>query len=419
MILSLTFNGYRFFDDTTLSFVADCRTKKLLSNASEIDGKNVLKAVGLYGPNNSGKTNIATLFAILKNVLNGRERLIFNFPVFDDPIETNISVIFNNMNGSGWFKYECTYDNKKLLYMRESLSKLTFYESGNISESVLFERDNFNGILNIFGESKGEYLLILPSRLPFLYSVELEIGDFSVLKEYLNELQSLANSIEVIRMYDIPYENTLNTMKKDDIKKINFIKEFVKNADIEINNFEFDNSIVFQYPNEINEVALKRLMKDFDSFKLMTTYGNKKVPSLIFDSTGTKKIEAIASYIYDALVEKKTLVIDELDNGLHYKLTRSIVSVFNNMINSGAQLLFITHDLLLIDCNNLMRKDQIYFINRNEAGARLYPLKEATASEYGIRDVSEIVKHYNRGEFGAIPNPSFMKTIIGVLGSNE
>ena len=59
MILELDFNGYKFFEDgSKISFSPDERTKKLLSNAVEIDNKNVLKAISLYGPNNSGKTNI-------------------------------------------------------------------------------------------------------------------------------------------------------------------------------------------------------------------------------------------------------------------------------------------------------------------------------------------------------------------------
>ncbi len=127
----------------------------------------------------------------------------------------------------------------------------------------------------------------------------------------------------------------------------------------------------------------------------------------------------MASYVYDALSQGKLLIIDELDNGLHYKLTRSIVSIFNNMINEKSQLLFITHDLLLIDCNKLMRKDQIYFVNRTASGAELICLKKYPVNEGGPRDVSDIIKHYNRGEFGTVPNPNFINVIVGVLNHDE
>lgn len=417
MILSIEFNGYRFFDNSILSFVADARIKKLMSNSVEVDGKNILKTVGLYGSNNSGKTNIVKLIHLIKKVLEGKEKIVFNNSIFGDSEDTRIAIIFNNLDDIGWLKYEFSYNNVKMQYEYECLSVLTYYDSGKLLPKVIFEKDNKNKRLNVFGEDKSDYLSIIPSRLPFLYSIELESGVFAELYDFLIEIQKVANSIQIIKMYDIPFENTIDTMKTNNISKINFINEFVKNADISINNFEYDPSLNLEFEGEVNEEALSRFEKISDRFKLMTTYGNTKVPSFIFDSTGTKKIESIASYIYDALFEGKTLIIDEIDNGLHFKLTRAIVSLFNNMVNVKGQLLFITHDLLLIDSNKLMRKDQIYFVNRTNNKGVLYCLKEATVSEGGPREVAEIVKHYNRGEFGNVPNPEFIDLIIGAMNN--
>lgn len=415
MILEIKFNGYRFFNDSSLSFVCDARIKKMLSNSVDVDGKNVLKSVGIYGPNNSGKTNIVKLFKILKDIFMGKDKILFNNPIFDDPNQTNISIVFNNLDDMGWLKYEFVYDNTKQQFESEKLSSLTFYASGNFLEKVIYEKNNKNKILKVFDEDKSLFLSIIPSRMPFLYSVELNSNDFSSLNAYLDEIQKLGESIEIVKMYDIPFENTIETMKTDNINKIKFIKEFVKNADVEITDFEYDSSVNLEIAGEIDEKALSRFYKMSDRFKLMTTYGEKKVPSFIFDSTGTKKIESIASYLYDALTKGKTLIIDEIDNGLHFKLSRSIVSIFNNMINEKGQLLFITHDLLLIDCSKLMRKDQIYFVNRNDYSADLYCLKSSTVSDGGPREVNDLIKHYNRGEFGNVPNPQFIDLIVEVL----
>lgn len=419
MISNIEFNGYRFFDNSILSFVADARTKKLMSNSVEIDGKNILKTLGIYGPNNSGKTNIVKLMSLVKNVLLGKELIIFNNPIFNDPESIYFSIIFNNLDDLGWIKYEFTYNNTKLQYESEKLSSITYYQSGKYTQKVVFEKNNKDKILKVFDEDKSEYLSIIPSRLPFLYSIELESMTFSNLKEYLSSLQKLADSIQIVKMYDIPIENTIEAMKNRNNKKINFIKEFVKSADIDISDFEYNDEALSEVNGQINEEALNRFKKLSDKYRLLTTYGSTKVPSFLFDSTGTKKIESIASYIYDALVDGKTLIIDEMDNGLHFKLTRSIVSLFNNMINTKGQLLFITHDLLLIDCNKLMRKDQIYFINRHNHVASLYCLKEATVIDGGPREVNDIIKHYNRGEFGNVPNPNFIDLIIEVLGNEQ
>ena len=417
MILSIEFNGYKFFsDNSALSFSADARTKKLLSNSTVLNGKNVLKAVGLYGSNNSGKTNLYKLFGYIKLVLDGKDNIEFNIREFGDSSDIRISIIFNNFTTNGWIRYTFNYNQDRNQYDYESIDQITFYESGKRLEKNVFEKDVNNKVLKVFGDdSYSKYINIISSRVPFLYSIELKDNEFSSLYNYYEEIRALFNSIELFSMYNIPIENTLNAMKNDDKNKISFIKEFVKNADVSIDDFAYDeNAMINITTPEINEEALNRITKISDSLKFVTTYGNVKVPSFLFDSTGTKKIEAIASYIYDALKKGKTLVIDEIDNGLHYKLTRSIVSVFNNMANTRGQLFFITHDLLLIDCNKLMRKDQIYFLNRNKNKAELFCLKNATAESGGLREVNDIIKHYNRGEFGNVPNPDFISLLLGV-----
>jgi len=54
-----------------------------------------------------------------------------------------------------------------------------------------------------------------------------------------------------------------------------------------------------------------------DQIRLVSTYKGVPVPSMIFDSTGTKKIAAIASYVIEALEEGRYLVVDELDSSIH------------------------------------------------------------------------------------------------------
>jgi AAA15 family ATPase/GTPase len=72
----------------------------------------------------------------------------------------------------------------------------------------------------------------------------------------------------------------------------------------------------------------------------MSVYRGISVPSVLFDSVGSKKIEAFVGYIIEALKNGKILIIDELDSSLHFKLTRAIVAMFNNDSNNRAQLIF-------------------------------------------------------------------------------
>ena len=100
-----------------------------------------------------------------------------------------------------------------------------------------------------------------------------------------------------------------------------------------------------------------------DQIRLVSTYKGVHVPSMMFDSTGTKKIAAIASYVIEALEQGRILVVDELDSRIHFKLTRAIVAMFNNELNTSAQMIFTVHDINLMDCKRMFRKEQIWFVH--------------------------------------------------------
>jgi AAA15 family ATPase/GTPase len=90
---------------------------------------------------------------------------------------------------------------------------------------------------------------------------------------------------------------------------------------------------------------------------------------------------ALASYVVDAIENGRVLIVDELDSSLHFTLTRAIVSLFNNEINLDGQLIFTAHDVSLLDCKKLFRKEQIWFIYRDRDNIHTYSLKEFTARE--------------------------------------
>ena len=416
MILELKIDGYRFFKkDTKLSFGADARTKKLLANAAFLDGRYVNKSLAIYGANNSGKSNLIRLFEVLKTILSGKDSFVLNRALFKDEVETSIEIIFNNLDGKGWLKYGFLFDNRLRKFKREFLYCVAYYPNGAPFEKTIFEKDIANKIFVIFGEDYSRYLDVINSSLPLLHSIELDSGTFASLREYKQSLEALANSIEIFDMYNIPLSKTIDFMKNANKEKREFVLAFVKNADLSVQNFEYDPegvNVEALEKGKVEENALALQRNLIDSLCLKTTYGHLSVPSFLFDSSGTKKIEAIASYIYEAIKEGKTLIVDELDNGLHFRLTRAIVAIFNNLSNTKGQLVFTAHDLLLIDCNNLMRKDQIYFLERDDRYARLFCLKEATVSSGGPREGADLIKRYNHGDFVEVPSPDFIRLII-------
>ena len=150
-----------------------------------------------------------------------------------------------------------------------------------------------------------------------------------------------------------------------------------------------------------------------EQIRLVSVYKGRPVPSMIFDSTGTKKIAALAGYVIEALEKGRILVVDELDSSLHFKITRAIVTLFNNELNDNSQLIFTIHDINLMDCKRLFRKEQIWFIHKDLQRVYLYSLSDYTA-KMGVRDTSDIVNKYQKGIMGAIPEPDLIKTLLEI-----
>lgn len=415
MISEVEFNNFRLFKtESVLSYKADKRTQYLLSNAIDVDNISILKALALYGSNNSGKTNIVALFQVIKAILDCNTNFICNRKLFKDEALTDISITFNNLDGLGWLKYEVTYDSEYKLFPFEKLSVIKYYKTGSQSFKTIFERKQSENMLSVFDEDFSQFFDILPFDKPFLSTIDVNGTTFSKLKCWKDALKKCSDSIEIINMFNIPLQNTIESLKGANEQKQRFIKSFVKASDISINDFVYDKSVKIDLSNgdnKVNEKALFDMSGFIDAFKLTTNYSGTIVPSLLFDSSGTKKVEAIASYIYDSLIEGKLLVIDELDNGLHYSLTRAIVSLFNNMLNTRGQLLFTAHDLLLIDCKNLLRKEQIYFVTRSNETSKLDTLKSFKANKEHLREGDSLIKRYNHGDFGKVPSPQFVKEL--------
>jgi AAA15 family ATPase/GTPase len=104
--------------------------------------------------------------------------------------------------------------------------------------------------------------------------------------------------------------------------------------------------------------------------------------------------------IYRALDKGTVIVIDELDASLHTQAGTAVLAlVSSTALNpKGAQLITTTHDTNLLR-SELLRRDQIWFTEKDEGGAtHLYPL-----SDFTTRKGDNIEKGYLQGRFGAIP----------------
>lgn len=416
MIIEIsTKNCYAFEDTIIFSMKADMRNKKFGANVHKENNFNILKTAGIYGPNNSGKTCLIKCIRAIKEVLlNRKSDLMPN--IFTNNNVCELGVIF--MASGRKFSYKFKYDAVKEEYIYESFSEVFKDKYGNEKEENWLEKDTVKEIF-ISVDQDLQAMIPMISNNNLLYYL-IDTNKFEKLSEIKNILIGFAEKIDVINMNNIPMEHTIELMKNKN-KLQQKIVEFIKNADLYMDNFEYvamDKIKLesVEYDKKPEEKVLEVLDDIMDQIRLVSTYKGVSVPSVLFDSTGTKKIAAIAGYVIEALEQGRILVVDELDSSIHFKLTRAIVAMFNNELNENAQMIFTVHDINLMDCKKLFRKEQIWFVHKDEAGVYVYSLADFTAAN-GVRDTSDIIEKYRKGTLGALPDPELINSLLSIKGN--
>jgi len=107
--------------------------------------------------------------------------------------------------------------------------------------------------------------------------------------------------------------------------------------------------------------------------------------------------------IFSILHNGGLLIVDELENSLHPLLMAKIVNLFTSPdTNPGkGQLIFTTHNVLLMD-KKYFRQDEIIFVEKDNStgSSSLYRLSDID----GVRSDLDFCKNYIYGAFGALPN---------------
>jgi hypothetical protein len=118
------------------------------------------------------------------------------------------------------------------------------------------------------------------------------------------------------------------------------------------------------------------------------------------ESAGTQRFFSLAGPWLDILSNGYVVCIDELETSLHPLMTRELLRLFFSAKENpnGAQILFTTHNPLLLDAT-LLRRDQVWFTDKDTNGeAHLYPL-----TDYSPRQGESLVRGYLSGRYGAVP----------------
>lgn len=424
MILEFCVENFLSFKDLTkLSMVSAKSFKEHKdNNLIEIDKKlNLLKSAVIYGNNASGKSNLLEALGFMQAiVLNSfRDALVENsekkFPlqkfILNSKTETESSffeISFIHENIKYRYGFEIDYDKVVAEWLYHTTSK----------EVYLFKRDYQKIEINktAFKEGLGkegdvkENVLFLSLLATLGKEISMEIVTWFKKINFINGIHDRGHkryTIDKLKSDKNFFNWVLHFIKYLEISNLTTTEEDVIDIDLEtLREKEKDEEIINLFTS-IHNIQSKQSKRD----QLITYHrkydeNNNFIDSVPFnfdnqESEGTKKLLYLLGPWYDTLKNGKILAIDELDSRLHSNLTLKLIEFFHKFNKTNAQLIFAVHDTSILN-KETFRRDQIYFVEKNQFGAsELLCLADFKTDK--VRNKSAFNKNYIQGKYGAIP----------------
>ncbi|NGY57504.1 AAA family ATPase [Lentzea sp. NEAU-D13] len=141
--------------------------------------------------------------------------------------------------------------------------------------------------------------------------------------------------------------------------------------------------------------------------ELFLAHGDAEVVLPLSDeSAGTRSWLSLLPTVLTVLRAGGTLVIDEIDESLHPRLTAALVGLFRDSGANprNAQLLFTTHDASLLSPvlgDEVLTREDVWFVDKRVDGAsELYALTDFKPRKEG----ENLERRYLGGSYGAVPD---------------
>jgi AAA15 family ATPase/GTPase len=416
MIAEFTVENYRSFKEKCTFSLISTKSKDLSeSNTFKFDKNlNFLRSAVIYGANASGKSNFfhALDFFLFFSVKSGPNMQI------DDPTGTDIfSFSKQTENKPSFFEitFYITVDTEKKIKYRYSLSLTENEIVGeylhavyNVREVNLFSREGQEISITSYFKEGNRSKQSVRNNCSFLSVCAQNNGEIST--EIIRYFNNMVVSSGI-------YNNSNITGKMlNDQKNKNKILEFLQNADIQITGIKTEIMHLDSKEYEEPEVQaflnyLRKKMPDIEEQETFyfghPLYDGEKVIgekflSENYESDGTRKLFSYSIPILNALENGTPIFIDEFDNSLHPLIIENILKLFNSStINKKNAQLVISCHAVNIMTNKLLRRDQIWFCEKDKYGATdLFSLLKYNDP---VRKDAAYNKNYLQGKYGAIP----------------
>ncbi|MFA1734539.1 ATP/GTP-binding protein [Fusobacterium animalis] len=418
MLLQFCFSNYRSFEGEGILDMRASGSNELSSHVRNNLNERVLPVTAIYGANASGKSSVFEAFQFM--ALCVLESLSFSDDDKKNPYKLKVDSFKFSKSREKPSEFEINYidkKGKKELYYNygfkiDNSGILEEYLTSNTKTGVKRNED----YTYIFKREKNQKLYLDSSIEKFRENLEISLKE----KTLLVSLGAKLNIDEFIRVRTwfintevINFSNSLYGAFLENILPNNIIEseEVRKNLVSFINSF--DDSIIDIEVEKISAID----ENDKDNYRVFTIHKSDKGTStarisMNEESSGTKKMFSLYQTLLDVLEKGGVFFADELDIKLHPLLMRNILLTFTDKEKNpnNAQLIFTTHNTIYMDMD-LLRRDEIWFVEKDNGVSNLYSLDDIT-NEKGekVRKDSNYEKHYLLGNYGAIPN---LKNLLG------
>ncbi|GAA0544643.1 AAA family ATPase [Chitinophaga japonensis] len=403
------------------------------------DGKKLLKLSYIYGANASGKTTVLKAFEFLRKLLLkpiGDKAVELDFEPFlfldapyEHPSRFELSFYCENVR----YIYQLKFNKQAILN-----EKVVFYQTAKPTELFTRLTDVEKRLAKIQFGSKIKIPVrekdLLESNTLHNNSV---MGAYAKTNVDIPELERLNRWLNIFLLGMVTSSHNLTEVTAlliDKDTSINrWINSFLNKADnqileVEVSDATTQVSIPLDeaYPPDFSDrfLSSENYSKQTSPRSSTTTttttryYGgpsqrkidfihklnDDKVFSLplLIESNGTKRYFGLGGPLFELIHHSHLLCIDELESSLHPDLMKYFLQVF--LVNSKAsQLLITTHNVSLMENQDFIRRDALWFSEKNDDGSiSLYSAADFDSSV--LRKESSISKAYKSGKLGAKPN---------------
>lgn len=426
MLISLTLENWMSFRDKVTFTMVASRERQHGDRISSIRGRKfkILPIAAIFGGNASGKTNFfkALNFARLLVVRGTRpdsQIPVLPFRLDNQSVDRPASFSFELLCDETI--YEFSFSVTQNAVVREKLVHIT-----NTSEKVLYDRrdgqPNFDRSLNKDKFLEFAFKGTRDNQLFLTNAVSQKVENFRPVYDWFHQSLVLIAPDSRFEQFDqfLDESNPLYSKMNELLFHLDTGITRLGSDEIPFENLPVSEPIRTKLREDVREGKTVRLMNNLNerfvvtrkdgrllARKLVTYHSKADGTDARFDiydeSDGSQRVIDLLPAFLELTrnSSRKVFVIDELDRSLHALLNRQMIESFLSMCSaeSRSQLLFTTHDLLLLD-QDLLRRDEIWITEREETGVT----KLLSFSDYkDVRSDKDIRKSYLQGRMGGIP----------------